>query len=174
MASDLPRVTEILRATGLIDGAASEHAMERGTAVHLACEYHDLGDLDESSLDPEVAPLCASYKRFLADTQAEIISIEEAVSCPYSGYRGHVDRTMLIRPDTRWLIDIKSGLQAPWHPIQTAAYRNCYDPEPPMHRGALYLTPTSYKLIEHTDRNDLLVFLAALRLYQWRKQWNLL
>ena len=41
-------------------------------------------------------------------------------------------------------------------------------------RGALYLTPTGYKLIPHEDRVDWSTFLAALTLYRWRATWNLL
>ena len=41
---NLPSVTEILRSVGLIDATwYTEEARQRGTAVHLACEYWDSG-----------------------------------------------------------------------------------------------------------------------------------
>jgi hypothetical protein len=49
---NLPSVTTILKSVGLIDASFyTIEGRERGSAVHLACEYFDQGDLDEDTLE---------------------------------------------------------------------------------------------------------------------------
>jgi len=165
--ADLPRVTQILKGAGLIDTTwFTDYGRDRGTALHLATEYLDRGDLDKDSLDPAIAPMVDSYRLFLKEVQPEILSVEEEVENPLSHYRGRLDRRVRVG---RWtgILDIKSGGPADWHAIQLAAYAGCFPG--PMHRWGLYLSDTGYRLIEYKDRGDWPVFVAALTLFHWRK-----
>jgi len=167
--SDLPSVTQILREAGLISTAwLTEFGRDRGSAVHVACQLLDEGDLDESSVDENVAPYLAAYKRFLTEMRPEILAIEKPVTNGIYLYRGTLDRIYKFPTKTRSvLVDIKCGACEPWHSIQTAGYQLCEDQT--LTRACLHLTPDGYKWREHGDRNDAKVFLAALTLANWRR-----
>lgn len=66
----MPSVTTILRLSGLADFSAipeqsREYVLLRGKATHRACHYMLEGDLDESTLDPEIQPRVEALKAFL-------------------------------------------------------------------------------------------------------------
>ena len=59
----IPNVTSIIKPLSTLDRVPAEvlaRAAERGKAVHKACELHLLGDLDETTLDDEIAPTSIS------------------------------------------------------------------------------------------------------------------
>ena len=120
--NNLPRVTEILKGCGLIPTFGfTDEARDRGTAVHMACQYYDLGDLDESSLDPVLVPYLAGWKKFLADHKCEWTAIEQRMEHQTLGYRGTPDRVGYVN-GTLLVVDVKSGASAKWHRWQLAAY----------------------------------------------------
>jgi hypothetical protein len=71
-----------------------------------------------------------------------------------------------------YLVDIKTGAPQPWHCLQLAAYRNGAGMK--LRRAGLYLSPTSYKFVQHAGAHDWDVFRAALVLFNWRKQCGML
>lgn len=166
--TDLPHVTDILRDAGLIDATwFTDWSRDRGTAVHEATRYDDEGDLDESSIDPAVAPRLAAYRAFRRDAQPVIHAIELPVEHDLHGYCGTVDRVVEIA-GRRGVLDIKPPSREPWHALQLAAYAACFDTA--MRRWSLHLhDDETYRLVEHTDRNDARVFSAALTLVKWRR-----
>lgn len=192
----LARVTTILREVGLapdfsaIPPAVLEKARQRGTAVHAACQYHDEGDLDEASLDPQVAGYVTGYRRFLADSGCNVISIEEPVIHYELGYRGTLDRVAWMTGE-RAVIDIKAtATLSPTTAIQTAAYLLAYNvttSAPATRRYGLHLKAAGvYSLTEYSSPLDQQVWLAAVNLYRnplfaqgreiiesWRKQHGL-
>jgi hypothetical protein len=168
----LPRVTEILMKSGLVPGAHfTDFSRERGTAVHMACQYHDEGQLDESSVDEAVAPYLVQYKRFLFESGATVTSVEKEIVNEEWGFIGHFDRVMVIN-GVEYLVDIKTGQPQPWHSLQLAAYRSVAGKQ--LRRAGLYLSPIGYKFIEHKGVTDWEVFRSALVLYNWRKKCGML
>jgi hypothetical protein len=171
--ADWPHVTAVIGAAHLVDTAHfTDDARERGTAVHLACQYLDQDDLDESSLADDVAPRVASYKKFLAEMRPVIIAIEQTVEHPTLRYCGRLDRIVEIN-GRRGVLDLKGPWMSPTFGMQCEAYRRCLNPMPPA-RWTLHLSDDGYRLIEHTDRDDWPAFHAALTLYNWKRNHSCL
>jgi hypothetical protein len=172
---ELPSVTTVLKAAGLIDysmipAAALEAAAARGTAVHRTLEFFDREELDEGSVPPELAGYLAAYKKFLAESGYVVGHIEHRMWHPLYRYAGTLDRTGLIGEDLV-ILDFKSGMVLPGHALQLAAYANCL-PEPRrFRRVALQLERDgSYRAIEYPKRDfqrDAEVFLSALACFRW-------
>lgn len=111
---DTLSVTEVIQAFGIIrESNDSEWYMERGSAIHLATEYYDMGTLDESDLDPQLVGYLEAWKKYRADTGYNPKYIEKPLLHSIFGYCGKLDRDGL---------DIKSGAPAKWHILQAAAY----------------------------------------------------
>lgn len=124
------RVTEALARVGLTDMEhVTEFGLRRGTLVHAATALDDRGDLDERSVDPvHVAPYLASWRLFRAQTGLKVLEIERAVHYEAMQYQGTFDR--LVELDgAKILIDLKTGVPARWHGLQTAAYALAYTAE---------------------------------------------
>lgn len=161
-----PRVTAVLKGAGLVDTAWFTTEMaERGTAVHLACQYLDEGDLDEASLDPDVLCRVKSYKKFKKEMDPRIHAIEQRVEHKELRYRGTLDRIVEMG-GYAGILDIKGPGRAPWQGVQCEAYRRCVDWTPK--RWTLHLADDGYNLVEHTAKDDWAVFHAALVLWNWR------
>ena len=163
----IPRVTAIIREAGLVDESNfTTFARERGTAVHLATQYHDEGTLDESTLDRVIMGRLAAYKKFRQEAGPEILAIEESVVNESLGYRGTLDRRLEIH-GAEGVLDIKPPNEAPWHALQVQFYADCFDR--PMRRWTLHLNDTGgYKLVEHKARTDRTVCRAIMTVHNWR------
>lgn len=166
-------VTTVLREARLFE-YASYHGMylDRGITVHTLTELDDKGALDISQVEHPAVPYIEGWRKFKEETGIEVLATEEPVYHPIYLYAGTLDRRI------RWkgregIIDIKSGIPAPWHALQTAAYARCFDR--PLQRFALYLSEDgSYRLEEHRDLHDWDVFRAALAIVNWKKKVGLL
>lgn len=167
--SDLPHVTAILRDAGLVDTRYfTDFMRKRGTALHRACEYHDKGDLNTSSVDPEIKQPLDGYLKFLKEVEPVVLAVEEHVEMP-GHYQGTLDRRLKIN-GKEGILDIK-GQPSKVDPLQLAAYSQCFDRS--MARWNLYLRVKegNYKLVEQKDRHrDDLDFMAAVRIAAWRKR----
>lgn len=174
----LPRVTGILKDAGLIDTTwFTAGACERGSAVHLACQYLDEGDLDISSLDPQLEGYVRAYCAWKHDSNITGIQwIEMPMQDPLGMYRGTPDRVLITRP--RMLADLKTGQYHPSHKWQTAAYVNCLQDPYSYSRIGVYLTKDgkySVREFPKTEyRDDLNIFMAALTIVQAKKRNGLL
>lgn len=136
----LPSVTGILKSEGFIDTTYyTEHGRDRGSGVHLACHYDDIDDLDEDTLDPQISPYLAAYRRFKSETGFMVEKSEQPMRSTIHGFAGTPDKIGTF----------------PQGNIQRAAVE--------LHRGG------TYKLIEYKNRNDLKIFLSALAVYQWKQ-----
>lgn len=171
---ELFSVTRVLRLTGLVDARwFSADVAWRGTRVHQALEYADhQNDLDETTIDPLVAPYVAAYRRFLADARPVWTLIEARLHDEVLGYAGTVDRYGLVQ-GIPTVLEIKTGSPAPWHSIQLAAYTDLLHTQRVVlgrpSRMGLYLMANGYYTtrVSH-DRQDFTVFRAALTLAHWR------
>ena len=90
-----PRVTEILRAMGLSkefpDLPAVRWGRDRGRAVHKAIELYEWGQLDETTLHPDVRGPFTGYLAFKRETGYMPLAFEEPVVHAGLRYRGTLD-----------------------------------------------------------------------------------
>lgn len=165
--SDLPHVTAILRDAGLVDVSHfTDYHRDRGSALHQATALLDDGDLDPESVDPAIEARLRQYDRFRQEVAPTWAAIEEPVENATYRYCGTLDRRGTIGVK-ECIIDIKGPTVAAWQALQVAAYAACFPR--PMKRWTLHLSDDGYKLIEHADRNDWKVFLAALTVANWKE-----
>lgn len=169
------RVTALLAEAGLIDRTwFSEEGATRGTSVHQACHYYDMGELDEESLDPILAPYVEGWKKFRADTGVTILKCEERIDNERLGVTGKPDRIIEWPSVGFAVVDIKSGSLSDWTAIQLAAYKllllqDGWDTAKPLKRFAVNLPGDgTYKVKEYKDRADEGIFLAALAIHNWK------
>lgn len=167
----VPGVTSILQP--LVDFSGIPPAVlaakaDLGTRVHLACELDDQDDLDEASVEGDVAPYLAAYRRFRAEVRPEILLNERRVYHKTWHYCGTADRAMRIQ-GLNWMVDLKTCFTTPMSAgPQTAAYARAVEHMKLLDihkRGALRLRPDgTYRLDELNHSNDWSCFLACLTL----------
>lgn len=163
-----PHVTELLAKAGLIDTQwFRDFDLERGTALHRAAHYLDLGDLDWSTVDPLIAGRLRQYQRFKDEVRPVIVSAEEKVSNQAYNFCGTLDRRVFIN-GRLGILDIKGPSRAPWQALQLALYALCFPG--PLARWTLHLSDERYMLIEHADPNDYAAAKAAVTLVAWRER----
>ncbi len=160
-------------------GGGSSYWADLGTAAHLAMRLDLEGRLDESSVSRAVRPYLTAGRGFCAATgltpQAlELLLFDEAL-----GVAGTLD-VLAWLPKFKgdqgqtWLLDWKTGVKAPWHAAQTAAYAHLYGRRD-VNRGAVYLSEDgSYHLERHTDPADYNAFLGAIGVANWRRRNRLI
>ena len=135
----LESVTGILRAEGFIDTAFyTEYGRQRGSFVHLARHYDDIGCLDESTIDPEIAPYLEAWRRFKRESGFVVERSEVPMASSAYRYAG--------KPDV--IGHFPSGC------LKRAAVE-LHDDD-------------TYKLVPFTDRQDGNIWLSALAVYQWK------
>jgi hypothetical protein len=175
----VPGVTDTIRNAGLIDDYAYSYAAaaERGRTVHVLCELDDKGTLDESTVPMEMQGYLSAWRRFR--TEAHVSRIEWRGDNMHSTalhYAGRIDRLVTFRQkQIKHVLDIKTGVPAPWHRIQTAAYTELArvrQPDVSTVRYCVYLRETGkFRLVEHGDYYaDLEVFRAALVIHYWKEK----
>lgn len=142
----LPSVTGILLAEGFIDTTwYTEEARTRGSYVHKARHLDDTGELDESTIDPVIAPYLEAWRRFKRETgfvveESEVPKAQS--SYLYAGtpdVNGHFPKPEIHKGQI----------------IKRAAVE--------LHDNG------TYKLIPFTDRQDANVWLSVLAVHNWKK-----
>jgi len=145
-------------------------ARDLGTAVHLACELDDLGDLDEAALDPALAPYLRAWRAFCADSYVRWYKIEIPEYHRTLGYAGTPDRYGAVQGDLA-VVDLKSS--AALYPSvgpQLAAYAHAIDEKKAatIKRIAVQLKADgTYATKTYTDPSDWPVFCSLLTLRNW-------
>lgn len=136
----LPSITGILKDEGFIDTTFfDEWSRDKGSMVHLACHYDLAGELDEDSLDDEIRPYLAAFRKFMAE----------------SGFK--VDKSEVPGVNTTYLY------------AGTPDLVGCFPKPGVCRRFALELNKEGkYRLIEHKDANDFSVWLAAVACHHWK------
>lgn len=148
--------------------------LERGRLIHLATEYYDRNELDESSIDPQIAPYIESYIKFRMNTDFEPKMIEQRLFHPQYFYAGTLDRQGPLNGN-QVIIDIKSGTKVDVDELQGVAYWElCRSNKIPVEKlFDLYLRDDGRmpNLIPIEKPKLLLpVFLAALTLMRWKEK----
>lgn len=171
---ELIGVTTALQVAGLVDYSAVDpkllaYRATQGKLAHLACELDDLGDLDDTRVDPALVGYLAAWRRFRAESGFAPDRVEHRVHHLVYRYAGTLDRTGPLR-GRRALVDIKTSVAPqPWWGAQLAAYEMCLD-DGPYDRFAVRLANDgTYRLDEFRDPNDRKLWLAALVIAQWRR-----
>lgn len=142
-------------------------AADFGTAVHLACELDDKGELDEDALDPSLVPYLAGWRKFSADHDVQWDLIEHQVHHKTLGYAGTLDRLGRVK-GLATVLDIKSSAQLyPSVGPQLAAYQQASE-KPSVQRMAVQLKADgTYTAKTYTDPSDWPVFASLLTLRTW-------
>jgi hypothetical protein len=172
----VPNVTRVIRDLhdfASVPAGALERKRAIGQALHRAIDLDVDGELDPSSIDPNVAGYFSAWRSFRSQKSFECYLAECRVASPKYRYAGTVD--LVGEMDGKEvLIDAKVSREP--HPaarLQTAAYLQAAGEmgflAPSTRRFALYLRADgSYSLEPHTGKDDLAVFLACLARYNWR------
>jgi hypothetical protein len=155
---------------GLADPEALRIAQELGTDVHDAVHLHNIGQLDESSLDETVAAYLEGWIKFLDDTGAVPIYSEYRVYSARFNYAGTLDNILELGKSQR-LYDVKTGATVPKTVgPQTAAYNHAHKEmtgKRLMRRYCVHLRPHEYNVIALDDPRDWDIFKAALTMHRW-------
>lgn len=176
----VPSVTQILRPIRPDFSAISPEVLERkralGTAVHLACELDDDGELDDETLDDALQPYVAAWRKFKAEQRVEIIFNEKKLHHPRLMYAGTLDRVVEFPDGEMWLLDLKTSTDPhPSYGVQTAAYAELLEANELMRgitpkRGTLHLDDDGrYRLRPNNNPNDVACFRALLSIHQWKE-----
>lgn len=176
----IPSVTQIMELAGIVDvsGIPAHHlqrAADRGTAVHVACQYLDEDDLVIDSLDPEIVGYVVAYQRFKEQNEFVPDLIEHRMVGEVEGwqYGMTLDRLGTVAKRGRIVLDLKTSSKPSksW-PIQTAAYVAGYsavDKLAAPSRGVVHLHKDgTFSFLIHDQEDDFTVWVAAVRLAYWK------
>ncbi len=163
----VPGVTQILTPLSnfdFVDDHVLQAAQKFGTAVHLACELDDLGQLDQNALDPNLLLYLEGWRKFSLERGVNWSKVEQRVYHPTLKYAGTLDRQGHV--DGRLsIVDIKSGSALmPSVGPQLSAYAHAASPyaAAALTRLAVRLIPGGYELKKYTDPQDWPVFCSLL------------
>ena len=174
-AVGVTKALSVIEHWSFIDPDVLQRAADFGRAVHEACEFYDLGDLDEDSLDPALAPYLDGYKQFLAAKKPVWEHIEQRVASAALCCAGTLDRMGLIGK-TRWLIDLKSTAATPITVgPQTAAYAEFAKQTlgfKPQKRACLILKPGGFNLVPLNDPADYSLFVSSLNVWRFLEKYH--
>ena len=171
----VPSVTQvlgILNDFGAVPADVLAAAAEFGTHVHHACALDNAGQLDEESLDPALAPYLAQWRRFLAESDAEVLGSEVRVYHPGQFYVGTLDALIRIRGKVA-VVDIKTGAVPRSVGAQLVAYEQAYHASDEhqhsiRRRLCVQLTGDTYKVHPLTDPADWSLFQSCLNIWRFR------
>lgn len=175
--SPVPSVTQVLAPLESFAGVPAEileAAREFGTHAHLACHLDNIGQLDEDSLDPALAPYLAGWRAFKAETGFAVTGSEARLYHRSLGYAGTADAIGVLY-DKVTVIDIKSGAVPATVGCQLAAYQAAAEQDGIKIKRRLcvqLLGDGRYKLHEQKDAADLSIFVSCLNLHKWLTKRN--
>ena len=168
----IPSVTQILLDLGIIRLVADEY-LQRGTAVHKACELYDKSIPDESTITKEIQPYLLAWKQFLSDTQFIIDEIETPDYSNKYKYGFKIDRIGMLENKIT-ILDIKTA-NVPNHlanKLQLVGYQLGYNERHKLEeykatrRIAVHLKSSgTYKIEEYKDKKDINSWLSCLNVY---------
>lgn len=165
---EIPRLTRLIESFGLIKHKATEGYLQRGSAIHLALQYYDEGDLDEEALDPQIRPWFDAYKQFREDTGFKPVRIEKKAHNDQHLFATIVDRTGTIN-GSEVLLELKSGSKSDWWGLQLAGQQIALQQEFKK-RYALELSKEGkYKLHPFHEQEYLDIFYSMLNVNAWRR-----
>jgi len=175
-----PSVTELIKDLYSYENVPDifmERARERGSMAHLACEYHDLNQLDLDSVDEVVMPYLQAYIKFLDETGFEPVGIERPYLHPILGVAGTPDRWGIFRKlkgKPLAVLELKTTAQIyKATGVQLSGYREILRAngiEATLRYAVQLKGDGTYKLQNFTDPLDDAMFHAMLTSHLWRKK----
>jgi hypothetical protein len=148
---------------------------DRGTKVHLACEFYDKGILDWKTVDPRILGYVKSYQLGQHEYKFRVLETEMLVFDPLHRYAGTLDR--IVEGDSLGgvaQLDLKSGAPHISHGYQTAGYNGCLAAPYSKHipRFGLYLKEDGSLpgLKAYPDLDDFTIFESAVNLTYARER----
>lgn len=183
----LPSVTQILEPIkpdfSMVPPDVLERKRQFGTAVHLACELDDLGELDDDATDAEIMGCVQAWRRFKSDTSAQIVLNEQRLYHPALRFAGTVDRVAFLRlqADTSgapWVLDLKTGVEPhPTYGAQLSGYLLLLNAQPEegvmpsgTRRATVHLDASgTYRFHRFPNPNDEAAFMACLSIHHWKE-----
>lgn len=178
----IPSVTQLLRPIAPDFSAVPPDVLERkralGTAVHLACELDDLGELGDC--DAELLPYLSAWRRYRAESGAEVVANERQLYHPALRYAGTLDRLCMVDGEA-WLVDLKTSADPlPSYGVQLAGYAellaaNAVADGGPIHRATVNRATVhlradgTYRLHRFTNPNDRAVFFGLLSIHAFKE-----
>jgi hypothetical protein len=174
----VPSVTTILKPLvdfSHVNAGVLSAASSFGTAVHLACELDDLGQLDEKNLDEHLLPYLSAWRRFSTDHSVEWDLVEARVFHKSMRYAGTLDRYGKVA-GKHAVVDIKTSSSLyPSVGPQLAAYKNAIPSAPPVcSRIAVQLKGDGNYIVKHyTDKSDWPLFASLVTLKSWCATHNI-
>lgn len=172
----VPSVTQLLAPVkpdfSMVPPDVLERKRQLGTAVHLACELDDSDELDECAA--VVLPYVEAWRKFKADTGAEVLMNEQRLFSQRLRFAGTLDRVVRVRSGDVYLIDLKTSISMPAsYGVQLAGYQLLLDDSAlttKLTRKGLRLNDDgTYKLVPFNNPNDLPAFMACLALHNWKE-----
>jgi hypothetical protein len=168
----IPSVTQILKDLGLTPDFPPGDYRVRGQKAHKACEWDDLGMLDEDHTSPVMMGYVRAWRAVCAE-QGWVwnqTGIEERLYDPLLIVAGTIDR---VRDGNDPLIvDIKSGAAGKEAALQTAGYAQMRFPRiaakvkrctVEIHADGTYNAPKFYG-----DYRDITAWMGAVELWKWK------
>lgn len=123
---EVPGVSHILEAMGEKGSYYRKNTdfyMTRGTYAHKAAALDHAGELDESTVDPEIKGYLQAVRNFKREHMVTVLASEKSIYHEGLDYCGTLDLVAVIaRYSYPFVLDLKSGSPAPWHILQVAAY----------------------------------------------------
>ena len=168
----IPGISFVLENTGFIDKSwfKPEHA-ERGHAVHAACQFLIEGNLDWSTVHPDILPRVKAFEQFLCGTRPRLLLAEEPLYSKAWMFGGTPD-IVLDMHGVPAVIDIKTGKAGLAAQLQTAAQSILIFERKGItdaHRYALELSKGgSLRMVRHGNHGDRAMFLNALAMIHRR------
>ena len=168
------RLISVTQALSILDDRwkVDPFYLERGRLIHLATEYYDNDELDESTVDERIRPYLEAYKKFCKDTHFAVQWIEYKLSHPSYQYAGKIDKIGQLN-GCLVIIDLKSGAKAKVDELQAIAYRElCLVNNIPVKKQFdLYLHDDGTYKLEPVEipKRLMPIFLACLKIAQYRE-----
>lgn len=189
----VPLVTQILRPISGYDGVPEDvlaFAAERGTAIHEATELDDANDLDEASIDPQIAGYVEAWRAFRRESRFMPIASEGRVFHPDNRYAGTFDALGVLNGRLTIVEKKATARLMPATGPQVAAYMMAYNAlrenrvhvhgiglERPLARQCIAVQlrkDDTYRIHDYTpDYNEhVALFRALVTLARWEARFN--
>jgi len=121
---ELDGCTSTLKSVGLIDTRHyTEEARQRGTFVHDLVHMDLDGELDATTIDPDLAGYLDAARAYIRDADIAVFHVEQPMACLVRGIAGKPD-LVGKRGGRHRVVDWKTGSYEPWHRYQTAWYEH--------------------------------------------------
>lgn len=167
-------ITRVLGDLGMVDTSFfTEEMREFGTLRHLVTELDDLGDLHEPSVDPRLVPTLYGWREWREREGFVPTHIEVWVYSMFE-YATIVDRVGYFqrKPDERVVINLKGPARLASYGPQVWAEARAFEETSGLEvhrRLSVHIGRDGVvRVHEHTDRDDLNVWLSALAIWRWR------